>query len=504
MVCFRTAEHLAVRLQLRAGDRFLAALENSREHLELLFAAWRLRLQWVSLPPTCSTALLRGVGQALRPHALAIDNTNSRLLDASRDLRAKSSASSETSQLTTLSVRRTSVAPPRADRLPAGRTPGNGTLNWTNWLRHQPAAVFYTSGSTSSAKGVVLRWQTILEKAHKVLRYYGTSSRDCVLPILPMSHVYGLYPILGALCLGVPAAWVSESASPAAIAQTMEESHATVVLCPPFVARFLFPSKRLKPAVRSRLRVLSLGGAATSPATASAVINALPDTSVFLSYGLVETYSTTCCVDISAEPGRIASVGPVRFLASAEVRHPDTGARVGPGEVGELCICGTITEGFLGMDRRAREAFFTPDGWLRTGDLAHMDERHYVYLRGRLKELINVGGRSIHPSEIEEVLAAHPAVRDCGVFGSEHGERETISGAVVLRESSTEQSASLDDLYDFCRRRLSIKTLPRQIVVVDRIPRGALGKIARAQLRDVAERLRDGANGEETETSDTA
>jgi long-chain acyl-CoA synthetase len=114
-----------------------------------------------------------------------------------------------------------------------------------------------------------------------------------------------------------------------------------------------------------------------------------------------------------------------------------------------------------------------------------IDQVGAVSIVGRIKEIINAGGTSIHPSEVEEALKAHPAVLDCGVFGEEVGGLEYVCAAIVPRDPAARSgSAALtDDLLEHCRRELSAKMIPRRIVLVERIPRGALGKIARAELR---------------------
>ena len=127
---------------------------------------------------------------------------------------------------------------------------------------------------------------------------------------------------------------------------------------------------------------------------------------------------------------------------------------------------------------------FTADGLFRTGDLVRLDEDGAITITGRLKEIINAGGLSIYPAEIEEALKRHPAVADCGVFGERAGELEVACAAVALREPSpADPQALVEALYDYCRAHLASKMVPRRIVVVPSIPRGALGKIARAELR---------------------
>jgi acyl-CoA synthetase (AMP-forming)/AMP-acid ligase II len=427
------------------GDRVVLALENSREHLERVAACWRLGMELIDVPPTASAPTFAGILRSTSPRAVFVDPGNERLAAVAADFRP--------------AERPAKVSGPRPDSLSA---------DWRQWLRHVPPAVFYTSGSTSTAKGVPLVWQRILEKAVAVLGHYGVGAQDRVMPVLPLSHVYGLYWAMGAEALGAQCIVYRESSSPATLAGGLERHGATVVACPPIVGAFLFGRRGCEPAVRERLRVLTMGGAATSREQAERILAALPGTRVFLSYGLAETYSTICCNEISLPGADLASVGRLRFGAFGEVRE------------GELCVGGTIMTGYVGANGDA----FTADGLFRTGDLVRMGADGAISITGRLKEMINAGGLSIYPAEIEEALKQHPAVADCGAFGERSGELEVVWAAVVLRPGR----GTVEDVYEHARRHLAAKMVPRRIVQVEAIPRGALGKIARTELRRLAQR----------------
>jgi acyl-CoA synthetase (AMP-forming)/AMP-acid ligase II len=489
------AERLARDGGVRVGDRIVVGLQNGSEHLQLLFACWRLGLRFIGVAPTASSGVFRHVVETLRPSAVVIDAANTRLREALGVANGNPIGWDETAAASSLLVGRNLAVPAGSDE-PGERPDADGEA-WTAWLERQPTAVFFTSGSTSRAKGVTLEWSRMRDKGVAVLRHYSVSAGDAVMPVLPMSHVYGLYPILGALSLGLPCVFFPESAKPATLVGAITRHRVGVVLCPPLVAAFLFGRHAVADDVRSRLHVLSIGGAATSAEVVQRLRQNLPQTRLFLSYGLVETYSTVCCVNVTAEPDKIGSVGPFRFDAIGVVRDPGSGRDLDAGEVGELCIGGGITRGYLDAEQANAEAF-TEDGLFRTGDLAVVDPDGYVTLRGRLKEMINAGGLSVDPSEIEEVLLAHEAVIDCGVFGEERNGLEIVQAAVTLRDdlAAHDADAVIEALYDFCAGRLSTKMMPRRIARVERIPRGALGKIARASLRDLVAAGESVASGE--------
>jgi len=148
------------------------------------------------------------------------------------------------------------------------------------------------------------------------------------------------------------------------------------------------------------------------------------------------------------------------------------------GEPGEIAARGpTIMRGYLDDPERTAEAL--RDGWLRTGDLGRLDEDGYLFITGRTKELIISGGENVSPEDVETVLARHPAVVEVAVFGIPHARwGEQVAAAVVARAD-----VSVDELREFARGELAPFKLPRELVVVARLPRTSAGKVQRAELR---------------------
>jgi acyl-CoA synthetase (AMP-forming)/AMP-acid ligase II len=477
------ADRLAADAGLRPHDRIVAALASGGEHVELILAAWRLGLQLIAVPPTVSRQTFAGILDQLTPRAVVVEESSERLsglVDGWAEAVAPFAASGDNPARAIILGHR-SRPPPSLGAL----RPDQVAADWESWLARVPPALFYTSGSTSTAKGVQLRWSRILEKARAVFSHYGVGPDDRVMPILPLSHVYGVYCLLGALARGCDFILYRESAPMARFAEGLGEHAATVVICPPMVGAFLFARHDPDPGIRNRLRLLSMGGAAAAPEHVERIVAALPHTRVFLSYGLAETYSTICCNEVSrpgADPG---SVGPLRFGAFGEARDPVSGVPVTAGATGELCVGGTIMDGYLGGEANC----YTADGLFRTGDLVRFDADGAMTITGRLKEMINAGGLSINPEEIEQCLKLHPAVRDCGAFGEVAGDLEVACAAVTLREpdGASRREALVNELLHHCRAHLAAKMTPRHIVIVEDIPRGALGKIARAELRALCE-----------------
>lgn len=160
----------------------------------------------------------------------------------------------------------------------------------------------------------------------------------------------------------------------------------------------------------------------------------------------------------------------------------DTGGTLlNQGEVGEVVIRGAnVTAAYENNPKANAEAF--TGGWFRTGDQGVMDDEGYLTITGRLKEIINRGGEKISPREVDEVLMDHPAIQQAVTFAMPHPKLgEDVAAAVVLREGS---SATERDIRDFAAGRLADFKVPRKVLVLDEIPKGATGKLQRIGLAD--------------------
>ena len=174
--------------------------------------------------------------------------------------------------------------------------------------------------------------------------------------------------------------------------------------------------------------------------------------------------------------------GSVGVAAGPEVAIMDgAGTLLAPGEVGEVVIRGrNVTAGYENNPKANEEAFIK--GWFRTGDQGVMDDAGYLRLTGRLKELINRGGEKVSPIEVDTVIMDHPAVAQCLTFALPHPKLgEEVAAAIVLREG---MAASESELRDFAAKRLAQFKVPRKIVFLAEIPKGATGKLQRIGLAE--------------------
>ncbi|MBM3396109.1 MAG: AMP-binding protein, partial [Betaproteobacteria bacterium] len=198
---------------------------------------------------------------------------------------------------------------------------------------------------------------------------------------------------------------------------------------------------------------------------------------------LIESYGMTEAAHQMASnplPPRVRKPGAVGIAAGPEVAIMDNDGNLLPaGSIGEIVIRGdNVTRGYQNNPKANAEAF--THGWFRTGDQGVMDEEGYVTLTGRLKEIINRGGEKISPREVDEVLMDHPAIRQVVTFAVPHDKLgEDVAAAVVLKEGT---SATEKEVREFASQRLAPFKVPRTVLFLDEIPKGATGKLQRIGL----------------------
>ena len=235
------------------------------------------------------------------------------------------------------------------------------------------------------------------------------------------------------------------------------------------------PSRHRDTLAAGRLRLLR-SSSASLPGPVMIALEAAFGIPVIESYGMTEAAHQMASNPL---PPAARFSGSVGLAAGPQVGILRDGALVGPGELGEIVIRGpNVTTGYERNPDANAAAFH--DGWLRTGDQGTLDAAGYLRLTGRLKEIINRGGEKISPLEVDGVLMAHDAVAQCVTFAMPHDKLgEEVAAAVVLREGAVCDERSLRD---FAAARLAAFKVPRRVVFVDEIPKGATGKLQRIGL----------------------
>jgi O-succinylbenzoic acid--CoA ligase len=314
------------------------------------------------------------------------------------------------------------------------------------------AAVVVTSGTTARPKGVELTYDGIAAIGHGWAAAMGHEADDHWLVCVPLHHVAGL-AILARSSITGAAVTVRDAFELGDVATAPGAIGATLVsVVPTMLGRLLDAG-----APMHEYRRVVTGGAPIPDSLRARANDA--EVAVIDAYGQSETWG-----------GCVANGAPI------------PGARVRLGDQDEIEISGAMVMRDYRREPEASRRAFTRDGWLRTGDVGVLTDGH-LRVVDRLRDLVITGGVNVSPVEVEQVLALHPAVADCAVTGRldpEWGER------VVAHVVPTDRGAppSLDDLRAFARERLAAPKLPRELVLVDEIPRSTGGKILRRELRD--------------------
>jgi len=340
-----------------------------------------------------------------------------------------------------------------------------------------PAVILYTSGTTGQPKGTVLSHANLAGNAAATAARLHYRAGDVVFAALPLCHAFGQTCGLNATIAAGACLLLAPSLQPADMLALLGACDVTTMLGTPTAYAGLLAADREQLLARVAPRAALSGGAPLDGALHAAWerVTARP---LAEGYGLTET-SPVICIDTPDDGRRPGSIGAP--LDDVEVRIVDpVGREVEPGDTGELVVRGPNV--MLGYWRRPEEtaAVLSDDGWLHTGDLACRGEDGRYEIVGRAKELIISEGYNIHPREVEQVLAAHPAVREAAALGVPHALLgEEIVACTVLRAGAR---VSSEELLRFAARRLAPYKLPRRLWFVDELPRTATGKVVKHRI----------------------
>ncbi len=349
-----------------------------------------------------------------------------------------------------------------------------------------PINIQYTSGTTGFPKGATLTHHNILNNGFFIGEGCRYTSEDRVCIPVPFYHCFGM--VLGNLACTTHAACIvvpGPSFEPRATLSTVQDERCTSLYGVPtmFIGELDLPEF-----ADFNLTSLRTGIMAGSPCPVEVmrhVIDRMHMNEVTICYGMTETspVSTQTSADDDIEH-RTATVGRVHPHVEIKIIDPGSGACVGRGVSGELCTRGySVMLGYWNDPEQTAEAIDSA-GWMRTGDLATMDEDGYVNIVGRSKDMIIRGGENIYPREIEEYLYTHPEIKDVQVVGvPDERYGEEIAAFVIER---TPGSVDADAIREFCRGKIAHFKIPRYVIATDEFPMTVTGKIQKFKLREQA------------------
>ncbi len=339
------------------------------------------------------------------------------------------------------------------------------------------AVLMFTSGTAGSPRAAMLSHGNLLANLQQ-----GRSanvqidSGDVVYGVLPLFHIFGLNVVLGLSLLRGATVVLVQRFDPSTALDTIRERGVTVVPgAPPLWLAFSHFEEA--PADSFATVRLALTGAARMPEEAMKRIKARFGLDICEGYGLTE--AAPVVTSSAGMPLKYGSVGKV--LDGIDVRLVDeSGDDVVPGDSGEIWVRGAnVFQGYFD-DPEQTARVLTKDGWLRTGDIATVDDDGYLYLVDRVKDLIIVSGFNVFPAEVEEVLAEHPGVAEVGVIGVPHPHHGEAVKAFVVPLPGVHLDE--DQLIEWCGGHLARYKCPSKILFVDELPRNVSGKLLRRSL----------------------
>ncbi|WP_417586883.1 AMP-binding protein [Pararhodobacter oceanensis] len=336
------------------------------------------------------------------------------------------------------------------------------------------AAILYTSGTTGRSKGAMLSHDNLISNAKALCDHWQFTTSDVLLHALPVFHTHGLFVATNTVLLSGARMIFHGAFDIDQIAKDLPRA-SVIMGVPTFYSRMLADPRFTRESMAHMRLVIS--GSAPLLADTHAAFEARTGHAILERYGMTETNMITS--NPYRGPRRAGTVGQPLQGVSVRLATPDAQG------IGGIEVRGpNVTRGYWQNAEKTKESF-TADGWFITGDLGQFDEGGYLSIVGREKDLVISGGFNIYPKEIESLIDALPEVEESAVFGVAHGDLgEVVAAAIVLRAGARlDAEAVLTALGP----QLARFKLPRELRFVDQLPRNAMGKVQKAELRKLFE-----------------
>ncbi|MFZ3119512.1 MAG: AMP-binding protein [Variovorax sp.] len=348
----------------------------------------------------------------------------------------------------------------------------------------EPVNVQFTSGTTGFPKGATLTHRNILNNGFFIGECMKLTPQDRLCIPVPLYHCFGM--VLGNLAVlthGATIVYPNDGFDPLTVLETVQAERCTGLHGVPtmFIAELDHP--RFAEFDLSTLRTGIMAGSPCPTEVMKRVVGQMHLREITIAYGMTETSPVSCQSSTDTpQDKRVSTVGTVQPHLEVKIIDPETGATVARGQSGELCTRGySVMHGYWGDEEKTREAIDL-EHWMHTGDLATMDDEGYVNIVGRIKDLVIRGGENIYPREIEEFLYRHPKVQDVQVVGlPDRKYGEELCAWIIVKPG---QTATEDEIRDFCKGQIAHYKVPKYIQFVSAFPMTVTGKIQKFKIRD--------------------
>lgn len=482
--------HLLQRIGVKRGDRVAVILNNSLEFVISHYAIFKLGAIAVPLNPSFKEEELKYLLKDSKAQTVILKSSLTNILKSLKEVLP------DLKNIIITDLPR--GARPQTDRLrrpPLPWTPtGARSLYFWEEIKSSkyrgqslspplslkgvrptdPAVIIYTSGVTSLPKGALLTHKNLIFCAQSSIKAGAVSKEDTFLTVIPLFHAYAL-----TVCMNIPIflgarSLILESFIPQKVIQAIKKYKVTLFPGVPTMFAYLLNTPGIRKKDLQSLR-FCLSGAMPLD---SRILKSWEEK---FAVPILEGYGPT-------EAGPVASLNPLkgRKLGSVGVPIPDVsikivdekGGELAVGKVGEVLISGpNVMKGYLNQSATKKAL---KKGWFYTGDLGKKDQEGYLYLVGRKKEMIIVGGFKVYPQEVEEVLLKHPQIVDAAVVGVQDQYRgESVKAIIILKPES---ELTYEEVTDFLKERLADYKIPRYLEFRKELPKTELGKILKREL----------------------
>lgn len=338
------------------------------------------------------------------------------------------------------------------------------------------AAILYTSGTTGRSKGVMLTRENLASNAEALVSLWRFTATDVLLHALPVFHTHGLFVATNCVLYSGARMIFQRAFQPAAVLEALPR--ATVMMGVPTFYTRLLSDPGLTASATSHVRLFISGSAPLSPAT-HAEWQARTGHAILERYGMTETNMITSNPHDGAR--RAGTVGMPLPGVEVRITGPD-GAVLPPGEAGSIEVRGpNVFKGYWRLPQKTAEEFH--DGWFVTGDMGAFDTQGYLSILGRAKDLVISGGLNVYPAEVEAALDDLPGVAASAVIGVPHPDfGEAVVACLVAAPGATLEE---ERVRRALRDRLAAFKLPKRVLILDDLPRNAMGKVQKAELRRI-------------------
>lgn len=464
----RLAHFFVHRLGLQRGDRVSILAHNSSAYYEALFGCAKSGAILNTLNWRLTVPELEYILNDCRPRVLLVDEAFAETATALRQR---------------VTVEHVIVlggdAPGNAWTYEAALAAGDPAGVPDPRMRYEDTwAILYTSGTTGRPKGAQVTYSNFFYNAVGMGQAIDLSAQDVNLNVLPCFHAGGLGLYAGPVFHAGGTLIVMRQFEPEPLLRLIEEWRVSVILLVPAIYLMLAQTVDFSQYDLSSVRSWASGGSSLPPSLVHEY--ASRGITIQQGFGMTETGPTVFLVPLADAVRKAGSVGKPVLHTDVCIMDKE-GNRLGPNEVGELCIRGgNVTSGYWNRPEATAEALH--GGWLHSGDAARYDEDGFYFIVDRWKDMFISGGENVYPAEVENVIYQHPAVAETAVIGVPDPKWQEVGLALVV----VKEGASLteQEVIDFCQGKLARYKIPKQVRFLKSLPRTAAGKVLKRELRD--------------------